>query len=118
MLFNSYTFWCFFVIVLVLNRLLPHKWQNRMLLVGSYVFYGAWDWRFLSLILISTIVDFFAAVRIAALDPQRTRGRGRVARRLWLSFSLVTNLGLLGFFKYLLTPRLSETGTVSLSQNA
>ena len=66
------------------------KW---LLLVGSYVFYGVWDWRFLSLIAISTLIDY-----VAGLQIERTRGQ--TARRLWLGFSLTSNLGMLGFFKY------------------
>jgi alginate O-acetyltransferase complex protein AlgI len=64
------------------------------LLIASYVFYGAWDWRFLFLILASTVVDFFAAARIEASDFARTR-------RGFLVLSLAVNLGILGFFKYL-----------------
>ena len=66
--------------------------QNRLLLVASYLFYGTWDWRFLSLIWISTIIDYFAASRIES-SPVR-------AKKLWLLLSMVVNLGLLGFFKY------------------
>jgi D-alanyl-lipoteichoic acid acyltransferase DltB (MBOAT superfamily) len=95
MLFNTFEFWIFLVPVLLLYRLLPHRGQNRMLLVASYVFYGAWDWRFLGLIAISTIVDYVAGLRMAAAD-----GATRTRRR-WLTASLVTNLGLLGVFKYL-----------------
>ena len=65
-----------------------------MLLFASYVFYGAWDWRFLGLIAFSTCVDYLVALRLdMERDPQR--------RRLWLSVSMLTNLGLLGVFKYL-----------------
>ena len=66
MAFNSYLFWIFFAAVMALYRVLPHRGQNRMLLVASYVFYGAWDARFLLLILISTLVDFHVARRVAA----------------------------------------------------
>ena len=59
MLFNSVQFAVFFLTVLTLYLCLRHKWQNRMLLVASYVFYGWWDWRFLSLIVISTVIDYF-----------------------------------------------------------
>jgi hypothetical protein len=52
MLFNSFIFFAFLAIVLALYRRLEHRGQNRMLLVASYVFYGYWDWRFLSLIFI------------------------------------------------------------------
>ena len=63
------------------------------MLVASYVCYGWWDWRFLSLIWGSTIVDFMAGRAIHATDDTRLR-------RLWLCLSLGTNLGMLGFFKY------------------
>ena len=97
MLFNSYTFWLFFLTVFLLYRVLSHKWQNRMLLIASYVFYGAWDWRFLSLIWISTCVDYFVARQIAG---DRTAEHARRGRKRWLVLSLIVNLGLLGFFKY------------------
>lgn len=72
---------------------MPHRLQNRMLLVASYVFYGYWDYRFLSLILFSTIVDYFVAKRMFVAQT-------REHRRSLLIISLVVNLGLLGFFKY------------------
>jgi len=97
MLFNSYLFWGFFLVVVLLNRGLPHKWQNRMLLVASYVFYGAWDWRFLSLIWVSTCVDYVVALRIGEAPKSAA---GQRARKRWLVLSMATNLGLLGFFKY------------------
>lgn len=53
MLFNSYTFWLFFLAVIALYSLSRQlRWQNSVLLVASYVFYGFWDWRFLSLLFI------------------------------------------------------------------
>lgn len=64
-----------------------------MLLVASYLFYGWWDWRFLGLILISTVVDYVAAQSIVSSESIRKR-RGF----LWLS--IWTNLGILGLFKY------------------
>ena len=93
MLFHSIHFVIFFIIVYGLYRVLPHKGQNRMLLVASYVFYGSWDWRFLSLILISTIVDYFCGLRIHDTDDHKIK-------KHFLRLSLVTNLGLLGVFKY------------------
>jgi len=94
LLFTDLTFWGFFAIVALLYVALPHRAQNRMLLVASYVFYGAWDWRFLSLILASTITDYIIGLRLEAeADPRR--------RRLFLNLSLAVNLGLLGVFKYL-----------------
>ena len=58
MVFNSLQFAVFFVVVYALYRALPHRGQNWMLLAASYVFYGAWDWRFLGLLIGSTVIDF------------------------------------------------------------
>ncbi|MEC9102218.1 MAG: MBOAT family O-acyltransferase, partial [Pseudomonadota bacterium] len=94
MLFSQLQFWVFFAGVFALYAVLPHRAQNRMLLVASYIFYGAWDWRFLGLIAFSTLVDYLVGARMGAEnDPRR--------RKLLLSVSLLTNLGLLGVFKYL-----------------
>jgi len=92
-LFNSYTFWTFFAVVILLYRILPHKWQNRMLLAASYVFYGWWDWRFLSLIVIVTIVNFCTAIGVDSSDDKRRR-------KLLVAVSITANLALLGTFKY------------------
>jgi D-alanyl-lipoteichoic acid acyltransferase DltB (MBOAT superfamily) len=93
MVFNSLQFVAFFVVVYALYRVLPHRAQNWMLLVASYVFYGAWDWRFLALLIGSTVIDFLVARDIA----RRTNAR---ARKLALLISLAYNLGVLAFFKY------------------
>jgi D-alanyl-lipoteichoic acid acyltransferase DltB (MBOAT superfamily) len=100
MLFNSFTFWLFLAVVLMAYFRLGHKSQNRMLLLASYVFYGWWDWRFLSLIWISTIVDYFVALRIDSVREGHRGGRPERATKLWLTLSVVTNLGILAFFKY------------------
>ena len=93
MLFNSLQFAIFFVIVYALYLMLKHKWQNRMLLLASYVFYGSWDWRFLSLILASTVLDYICGIKIHESRDDR--------RRKWfLCFSIIGNLSILGFFKY------------------
>jgi hypothetical protein len=93
MLFNSLEFAVFFAICFGLYLVLPHRAQNRMLLVASYVFYGAWDWRFLGLILTSTIIDYAVGLRLgAATDPRR--------RRQLVTISIIANLALLGTFKY------------------
>ncbi len=93
MLFNSFQFLIFFLIVILIYPWLTHRSQNRMLLIASLIFYGSWDWRFLILLLISASTDYWAALRIsAAKNPQ--------ARKLWLMASLIVNLGILGFFKY------------------
>ena len=88
MLFNSLTYFVFFSIVLVSYYLLPHRWQNRMLLVASYIFYGWWDWRFLSLILISTAADY-----VCGLQIHRRRTAREKKAFLWVSVAI--NLGLL-----------------------
>ncbi len=93
MLFNSFIFWIFFLVVIVVYRIVDHRAQNRLLLVASYLFYGFWDYRFLSLIFISTVVDFFASRKISETDNV-----GR--KKFWLYVSIVFNLGMLGFFKY------------------
>jgi alginate O-acetyltransferase complex protein AlgI len=93
MLFNSYTFWTFFAVVILLYRLLPHQWQNRMLLAASYVFYGSWDWRFLSLIWIVTLVNYATALGVASKSSEHRR-------KLLVGVSVALNLVLLGTFKY------------------
>ncbi|HEU0119518.1 MAG TPA: MBOAT family O-acyltransferase [Bryobacteraceae bacterium] len=97
MLFNSFAFALFLPVVLLLYYLLPHKAQNRMLLAASIFFYACWDWRFLAPLLFSTVIDFYCASRMARLIDA---GRPIQDRRPYLWLSTVTNLGLLGFFKY------------------
>jgi D-alanyl-lipoteichoic acid acyltransferase DltB (MBOAT superfamily) len=92
MIFTTITFGVFALIVIPLYYLLGHKWQNAMLLVASYVFYGWWDWRFLLLLWLSTVVDFYIARRM-------DRRTGAARRRLML-VSVGLNLAYLGFFKY------------------
>ena len=88
----SIFFAVFFVIYwFVLNNNL--KSQNILILVASYIFYGWWDWRFLSLIFISSLVDFFIGKFLMLTDDA-------VKRKRLLYISLGVNLGLLGFFKY------------------
>jgi D-alanyl-lipoteichoic acid acyltransferase DltB (MBOAT superfamily) len=96
MLFNSIDFAVFLPIVFAIYWLVPNnriRIQNFVLLVASYVFYGWWDWRFLSLIIISSIVDFVVGIAMH-------RQQSEVRRKLLLIISLSVNLGLLGFFKY------------------
>ena len=93
MLFNSVEFLVFFVVVYGLYLVLQHRQQNWMLLAASYLFYGWWDWRFLTLIWLSTTVDWLVA---RAMDDAPTPQR----KRRMLAVSLLFNLGLLGTFKY------------------
>ena len=93
MFFNSLVFALFLPTVVGLYWLVPAKARTYLLLAASYVFYGWWDVRFLSLVLISTMVDWYVARRIYLIDE-------KAQRRRWLMVSLVANLGMLGFFKY------------------
>ncbi len=96
MLFNSLDFALFLPIVFALYWFIPFKrisGQNALIVIASYVFYGWWDWRFLGLILLSTLTDY----GVGLLLGKTTRQERRKAL-LWISIGL--NLGLLGFFKY------------------
>ncbi len=94
MLFVELRFLLFLALLLVVVWSLPsHRTRKLLLLLASYAFYAAWDWRFLGLILVSTVVDYFVG---AAFEKSRTP----TARRTLLLTSLTVNLGLLGFFKY------------------
>lgn len=94
MVFNSFDFLLFFPVVYFLYLVTPHKVQNKILLVASYFFYGYWDYRFLSLIALSTVIDYASSLGIAG-HPQSSP-----KRRAFLLLSLFSNLGILGFFKY------------------
>jgi alginate O-acetyltransferase complex protein AlgI len=100
MLFNSTAFLIFFPIVYFLYLLLQHRLrlQNLLLLLASYIFYGNWNWRFLILLWISTIVDFIVGQLLGRTDDSTTSGKAR--RKLFLSISIFFSLSLLGFFKY------------------
>ncbi len=96
MVFNSIDYFVFLFVVFCFYWFVLKKHvrgQNIFLLIASYFFYGWWDWRFLSLILLSTIVDYFVGIQIDASNNQTQRKR-------WLYFSVLFNVGLLGFFKY------------------
>jgi D-alanyl-lipoteichoic acid acyltransferase DltB (MBOAT superfamily) len=93
MLFNSTEFLIFFGVVFSIYWLLPHKWQNRFLLAGSYFFYGSWNWKFLSLLIISTVIDYFCGILIHKSTEEKRR-------KIFLMLGLFASLGMLGFFKY------------------
>ncbi len=93
MLFNQYVFWIFFAVVIVLYYSASFRWQNRILLVAGYVFYGTWNWRFLFLLGGTTVMDYFVGLAI-------TRARTPRAKKGFLLISITANLLLLGFFKY------------------
>ena len=93
MFFDTPIYFVFLTIVVLAYWRLRWRRQNVLLLVASYIFYGWWDPRFLGLIALSTIVDFYCARAIAASEDTRRR-------RMLLAVSLVINLGFLGAFKY------------------
>lgn len=92
MLFNSLEYAVFLPAVLLAYWALRHRAQNGLLLAASYLFYGWWDARFLTLLAVSTVVDYSVARAM-----ERAEG-GR--RRALLAVSVAANLGILGFFKY------------------
>ena len=96
MLFNSLSFALFLpVTFLVYWAVGKHnrKQQNFVLLVASYIFYGMWDWRFLSLIFASSIVDYYVGIQLP-------NAQTKVRKNLLLALSVVWNLGVLFIFKY------------------
>lgn len=95
MLFNSYEF-LFALLPVVLAGyflILPKGWRHGWLALASYVFYGWWDYRFCGLLLLTTTIDYVAGGKIAAATDAAVRKR-------WLRFSIVSDLSILGFFKY------------------
>lgn len=97
MLFNSIDFAIFLPIVFFFYWFLVNKnlkLQNFLIVVASYFFYGLWDWRFLSLILSSTIVDYLVGIGIHNSSESRKK------QKLLLWISILFNISLLGFFKY------------------
>lgn len=96
MIFNSFEFALFLPIVFAIYWSLQKGkliYRNLFLVAASYVFYGWWDYRFLSLIIISSVVDCVIGAKIhESRDPKR--------RKLLLGVSLASNLAILGFFKY------------------
>lgn len=96
MVFNSFEFLWFFVLVAFLYWVplrRSMRGQNLLLLVVSYVFYGWWDWRFLGLLLLNSTIDYFTALWLETTESPKWR-KGIII------ISLVSNLGMLGFFKY------------------
>ena len=96
MLFNSIDFAIFLPIVFILYWFLTNKSlkaQNILIVLASYTFYGWWDWRFLSLIFFSTVIDYSIGVRL-----EKNKNETRRKTLLWTS--IIVNLGFLGFFKY------------------
>ena len=93
MLFNTPIFFLFFFIVICLFYSFKTEYRKCILLVSSYLFYSFWDFRFLILILISTQVDYFVGFKIY-------KSKNKRIKKVYLITSIITNIGILGFFKY------------------
>ena len=96
MLFNSINFAIFLPIVFLIYWLVfikNHKIQNALLLIASYFFYSCWDWRFLFLLIFSTLLDYFTGLKIQDSNSINWK-------RFWFWLSISINLGFLGVFKY------------------
>lgn len=96
MLFNTYEFAIFFIIVFILYWFVLNKSigrQNILLVISSYFFYGCWDYRFMLLLAFSTFLDFFLGNLIFSSPTHHKR-------KIWLALSVTANLAFLGLFKY------------------
>jgi len=91
--FNSLQYAVFLPLVLVVYWMLPRRAQNVLLLAASYLFYGSFNWRFLGLLMLSTVTDYAVGRWLEMTSDERRR-------RLIFFVSLAVNLGILGFFKY------------------
>lgn len=93
MIFNSLPFLFFILVFFPLFYILKGKARLLFTLAASYFFYGWWDWRFLGLLALSTVVDYLLCIKMES-------GVNEKQRKFLIVFSLVSNLGMLGFFKY------------------
>ena len=96
MFFNSIEFSIFLPIIFFLYWFITNKnlkIQNVLIIIASYIFYGWWDWRFLSLIIFSTLIDYSIGILLYKENNDRKR-------KLLLWISILVNIGFLGYFKY------------------
>ena len=94
MVFSSPRFLLFLVVTLLVLGLLPGRDpRKRFLALASLFFYAAWDWRYVGLLLLISVIDYYTAWRISVSESPSVRRR-------WLAVSIVSNLGVLGYFKY------------------
>ncbi|MEO8087637.1 MAG: MBOAT family protein, partial [Bacteroidota bacterium] len=96
MLFNSINFAIFLPIIFTLYWFATKgnlRLQNILLLVSSYFFYACWDWRFMFLLIFSTLLDYYTGIKIHEATNQRKKS-------FWLWLSIGVNLSFLGVFKY------------------
>ena len=96
MLFNTIGFAIFLTIVFFLYWFVANKnliVQNNLLLISSYYFYSCWDWRFLFLLIFSTLLDYFTGIKMSD-------SKNKINKKFWFWLSISINLGFLGIFKY------------------
>ena len=97
MLFNTLQYALFVPIIFIIYWLIGHykkmRFQNFIVLIASFFFYGCWDVRFLGLLTFSILVDYFSGIQIEKVKK-------RSNQKIWLWISIAINLGFLGFFKY------------------
>ena len=96
MIFNSLSFAFFLPIVFFIYWFIAKKnlkFQNYLLLIASYFFYACWDWRFLFLLIFSTLLDYYTGIKMFESDSNKKK-------RFWFWLSIIINLGFLGVFKY------------------
>ena len=96
MIFNSFDYLFFLPIVFILYWFFAKKsikLQNILLLLSSYLFYATWDWKFLFLLIFSTLLDYFTGLKMARSSTVQNK-------RFWFWLSISVNLGFLGVFKY------------------
>ena len=94
MLFNSIGYLFFLPVTVILYYLLPFRWRWALLLAASYFFYLIWRVEFVLVLISATLVSYFAAVKMGQMPTKKRRLK-------YLVFSLIINLGMLVFFKYL-----------------
>src|SRR5437016_292628 len=93
MIFNSLAFAIFLPVVLALYYILPFKAQNRMLLAASLFFYAWWDWRFLGLLALTILIDFYASHAVYRATTHKRK-------KQWMLLSIISNVTVLIIFKY------------------
>ena len=96
MLFNSYAFLVFLPIVFLLYWFVfrGRRWQNLLVVIASYVFYGWWDWRFLLLIALTSLCSYWSGLLLERYEGHRRK------QRMVSATNIVLNIGILGVFKY------------------
>src|ERR1700681_2894371 len=94
MIFTSFVFVEFFAVLLIVLALCRTRVQRQfVILLASVIFYGSWNPKYLLLLATPSVIDYFSAIRMNATEDSRNR-------KFWLLCSIVSNLGLLGYFKY------------------